>query len=142
MQSISFGKIYKVNVPADVAGIVVDTARWHRNNFKNSKLLGNPDKAHVVSPNNQDVYIFTGKDGENYWKSYCQAFEHMDWAHNYYKSDDFFFDIETDSAWEEHANWTRNYLNDNRSKIKKLNVKYRNCDYPEHIIIKSINITA
>ena len=141
MQNISFGRIFKVNVPSSIAEKVVYTAKRNTYQFKNSRLLGNPKQAHVVVPNEQDVYIFTGKDGEAYWKSYSEAHDHMEWAHNRYGGDEL-FDIETDWAFKEHGNWTRQYIENNRKKIKNMNVEYNECGYPLGTVIKSIDIKA
>ena len=141
MQNISFGRIFKVNVPASVAERVVD-AKKYRRPFKNSQLLGRFENIHVVQPNDKDIYIFTGKDGEAYWESYSDAYDTMESAHERYGGDDL-FDIETDWAWKEHADWTNGYIEANKSKIKNLNVSYEEQqNWPFRTIINSIDIQA
>ena len=144
MQNISFGGVLKVNAPYYVANKVIKMAQRKEEqpvDKKLAKLLDGCKYAHPYSLNENESYIFTGKDGKRYWKSYCAAWDEMQFAIEYYNGDQDKANAHIENAWNRHKKEVAEIINAAGS-VQKLDVCYDEDRLCDDANIKSINFLA
>ncbi len=142
VNSVSFGKIILVNAPLHSAEKIAVMANKRGKtdlnkqvkNIINDTIYG---KAHAFPANNskEKSYIFSGKEGRKYWKSYNEAIDRMDFARNYFR-DKKIADIDIEFSWRRHGEYVEELANSSKN-IPVMNVKYNKLGD-----IKSVNLLA
>ena len=109
VNSVSFGKVVLVKAPLKEAYKIAGIANGSENTelaIQIKKIINDTKEgqAHAYSFNEHGdkSYIFSGEEGNDYWASYCEAWDCMNSAYAYYGNHDL-ADIESKDAWEKHA---------------------------------------
>ena len=104
---VSFGKIVKVNAPQHIAEKIAIMANGDGKSKIDKdvkKIFDDIDegRACVYSPDNEnETYIFSGKEGDAFKMSYKRAELVSDYAADYYGDDDF-TSAAINEAWSRH----------------------------------------
>ena len=125
--NISFGNIYRLNVPVSTADKIVCKLQADEN-FKEAvgNKLGIGERGMYpfnTFPAGEDKsYFFTGKESERFFKSWGMALDERDFARNYCKSDDALQRAQA-RAMERHTHRAQDIVEYFREKISDINVK-------------------
>lgn len=143
VDSVSFGKTILVKAPVQVAYKIATMA-----NIKSetecgkqvNKFIDDTHKGKAYAYPSEYLpdksYIFSGEEGNKYWKSLCKAWDKTEYARDFYRNDAKTARIETAIAWEMHrANV--NALIKSSEKVLEMNVIYDKSGK-----IKAVNINA
>ena len=137
---VSFGKVVLVQAPFKDACRIAEIANRKpktKLDKQVKRVINDISKgeAYVFSfnPTEDKSYIFSGKEGREFWQSHCEAWDIMDRAHEFY-GNDHLTDIETADAWENHA------ANVNRIINSRANRPIIGVEYNKHGYISAINV--
>ena len=126
LSSISFGKIVKVNAPVKTAQKIILMSHRHTEAGRKLNAILNenkPGKAHAYSfpDKEEESYIFTGVEGQKYWKSHCEAWDKIEHSHHYYKGDRETANAQT--AWSQHSKNVAGIIKSYNGKMLELDEK-------------------
>ncbi len=139
VNSVSFGKITVVNAPMKIANKIASIANNEAKTKTDKQIKNiiddtNEGQARACLVNGKHkAYIFSGKEGEQYWNSYCSTWENMNAAYLNNRID---ADFITDKVWENHRNFVIDLIN-SAEEIQVLDIKYNKSGD-----IKSVDIIA
>jgi hypothetical protein len=142
VNTISFGKVTLVNAPYNTAEQIAHIANSRNktdlgkqvktiiNDTKHGKAYAYP----AFNLENQS-YIFSGKEGKTYSKSFREACDRVEYAHDYY-TDKKIAGIDMDFTWRLHDQNAREIVNSAK------NISVMDVEYTKLGDIKSVNLIA
>ena len=90
INSVSFGKVTLIKAPLEEAQKIADIANRNEETklAKDVKQVINdtqdgPARAFSFNPSIEKSYIFSGKEGQDFWKAYCTAKAETDYIKTY-----------------------------------------------------------
>ena len=135
-KNISFGQIFKVNAPINIAEQICSVANKQKSINSNldkqiNTIISDTDSGKAIPFNfvngDETSYIFSGKDAIKYNKSFKNAQNEMYYFKSYYANHEL-AKMHIELAWLDHRDYIRDMIF-SAKQIQTINVKYDNKNY-------------